>query len=140
MSFSQTEQQERTVGPVRRMEARRRQLSIFSFILLIFWLCIGVCSLSVHQEWEASIQEREKLESCTNLMMVEQLSLCLPKIFLYMNGKKNKRNKLHVTVDRRLLPNIEVYIQIIIIIMIIIIITITVSRPVQYLYYTIKLF
>lgn len=70
-------------------------------------------------------------------MMVELLSLCLPKIFLYMNGKKN--NKLHVTVDRWLLPNIEVYIQIIIII-IMIIITITVSRPVQYLYYTIKLF
>lgn len=63
-----------------------------------------------------------------------------PRIFLYMNGKKKKRNKLHVTVDRWLLPNIEVYIQIIIILIIIIIITIIVSRPVQYLYYTIKLF
>lgn len=31
-----------------------------SFLSVSFWLCIGVCSLLVHQEWEASSRGREK--------------------------------------------------------------------------------
>lgn len=75
------------------------------------------------------------------------MEVCVsPNHFVYEWRKK--RNTLHVSVDSWLLPNIEVYTQIILMIMIIIImviiiviiITILVSRPAQYLYYTIKLF
>lgn len=90
------EQQEQTVSPIRKMEAQERQWSTLSFLSVSFWLCIGVCSLLIHQEWEASIRGREKFESCTNLMMVELLSLCLPKPFCMWKGKKKK---LHVPVD-----------------------------------------
>lgn len=94
-SFSQ-QRQEQTISPIRRMETRERQWSTFSFLSVSFWLCIRVCSLLVRQEWEASIQGREKFESCTNLMMVQLLSLCLPNLFVCEKGKKIY---IHVTVD-----------------------------------------
>ena len=90
------EQQEQTISPIRRMEIQERQWFTFRFLSFSFWLCIGVCSLLARQEWEASIWEREKFGSCTNLMMVELLSLCLPKPFCMWKGKKKKIN---VTVD-----------------------------------------